>query len=502
MMDALIAAPLLLPAFAGTASLLFWLRHRWIGAIISIASMMGLIALSIALMARAASGETFAYALGDWPAPFGIVLVLDRLSALMLLLTALLGFVVAVHATLTGLDRKGWHFHPLLQFQLLGVNGAFLTGDLFNLFVFFEVLLIASYGLMLHGQGARRLSAGIQYVIVNLIGSTLFLIALGLLYGITGTLNMADMAMRAAALPAGGQGLLRAGGLLLAVVFALKAALLPLHLWLPRTYAATAPAVAALFAIMTKVGAYAIIRTMPLIFGDAVGTFLLPAALGTMLIGFVGLLAARSLPVMAAFGLIGSTATLLTAIALFDGPAMAAALYYLPHTTLTAALLFLTVDLIIRWRGVEGGAIVPTPHYKGQGWLGFQFLAAAVALVGLPPLSGFVGKLLILQAAIPSAYMVAIWAMVLGTSLLGLVGLARAGSTLFWKDAGPPIAADRPTPRTLEALPAAFLLILLAALTAGAGPATAYMEATSAQIFDATGYVRSVLGPEQGGAGR
>jgi multicomponent K+:H+ antiporter subunit D len=499
MMDALIAAPLLLPAFAGTASLLFWLRYRWIGAVISIGSMLGLIALAVTLMVRAASGEAFAYALGDWPAPFGIVLVLDRLSALMLLLTALLGFAVAVHAALTGLDRKGWHFHPLLQFLLLGVNGAFLTGDLFNLFVFFEVLLIASYGLMLHRQGARRLSAGIQYVIVNLIGSILFLIALGLLYRVAGTLNMADMSLRAAALPAGDRGLLDAGGLLLGVVFALKAALLPLHFWLPRTYAATTPAVAALFAIMTKVGAYAIIRTMPLIFGDAIGALLLPAALGTMLIGFVGLLAARGLPDMAAFGLLGSTATLLTAIALFDGPAMAAALYYLPHTTLSAALLFLTVDLVIRWRSVEGEAIGATQPYKGRGWLGFQFLAAAAALVGLPPLSGFVGKLLILQAAIPSAYMVAIWAMVLGTSLLGLIALARVGSTLFWKeDTSPSNAIDCPAPRTLEALPAAFLLILLAALTAGAGPATAYMTAASKQIFDATGYRRSVLGPEAG----
>ena len=503
MMDALIAGPLLLPAFAGTATLLFWLRYRWIGAIISIASIMGLVALSIVLIARAASGEVLAYALGNWPAPFGIVLVLDRLSALMLLLTALLGLAVAVHATLTGLDRKGWHFHALLQFQLLGVNGAFLTGDLFNLFVFFEVLLIASYGLMLHGQGARRLTAGVQYVIVNLIGSTLFLIALGLLYGVTGTLNMADMAMRAAALPAGDRGLLRAGGLLLAAVFGLKAALLPLHLWLPRTYAAAAPVVAALFAIMTKVGAYAIIRTMPLIFGDGAGMFLLPAALSTMLIGFVGLLAARGLGDLAAFGLIGSTATLLTAIALFDGPAMAAALYYLPHTTLSAALLFLTVDLIIRWRGVEGGAIVPTPRYKGQGWLSFQFLAVAVALVGLPPLSGFVGKLLILQTAAPSPHMAAIWTMVLGSSLLGLIGLARAGSTLFWKeDASPSIADDRPAPHALEALPAGFLLALLAALTLGAGSATAYMEAASAQIFDTAGYVRSVLEPEAGRAGR
>ena len=504
MMDALIAAPLLLPAFAATASLLFWLRYRWAGAIVSIASVMGLIGVAIMLMSRAASGEAIAYALGDWPAPFGIVLVLDRLSALMLLLTALLGLAVAVHATLTGMDRKGWHFHPLFQFQLLGINGAFLTGDLFNLFVFFEVLLIASYGLMLHGQGARRLSAGVQYVVVNLIGSILFLIALGLLYGVTGTLNMADMAVRAAALSAGDRGLLRAGGLLLTLVFALKAALVPVHLWLPRTYSATAPAVAALFAIMTKVGAYAIIRTMPLILGDAgAGAFLLPAALGTMLLGFIGLLAARGLGDMAAFGLIGSTATLLTAIALFDGPALAAALYYLPHTTLSAALLFLTVDLIIRWRGGEDEGIVPTPRYQGRGWLGFQFLAAAVALVGLPPLSGFIGKLLILQAAASSPYMGVIWAMVLGTSLIGLIGLSRAGSDLFWKDASaPPTISDRPLARAGEAVPAVFLAVLLAALTAAAGPITAYMQATSAQVLDAQGYIASVLGPDAGGAGR
>jgi multicomponent K+:H+ antiporter subunit D len=154
----------------------------------------------------------------------------------------------------------------MFQFQLLGLNGAFLTGDLFNLFVFFEVLLIASYGLMLHGQGAARLKAGVHYVVVNIVGSALFLIAMGLLYGLTGTLNLADMALRVAALPPADQGLLRAAALLLVTVFALKAAIVPLHLWLPRTYAFTAPAVAALFAILTKVGVYAILRVVPLVF--------------------------------------------------------------------------------------------------------------------------------------------------------------------------------------------------------------------------------------------
>jgi multicomponent K+:H+ antiporter subunit D len=496
MSDALIVAPLLLPAFAATLTLLFWLRYRWIGATISIVSMATLIVLAAALMQRAAAGAPVAYALGDWPPPFGIVLVLDRLSALMLLLAAVLGLAIAIHAAVTGLDRKGWHFHPLLQLQLLGLNGAFLTGDLFNLFVFFEVLLIASYGLMLHGQGARRLSAGIQYVIVNLVGSTLFLIALGLLYGVTGTLNMADMAVRAAALPVGDRGLFHAGGLLLAVVFTLKAALLPLHLWLPRTYAAAAPAIAALFAIMTKVGAYSLIRTMPLIFGEiGVGAYLLPAALVTMGLGFLGMVGARDLRDFAAFGLLGSTATLLAVAALFEPVPMAAALYYLPHTTLSSALLFLTVDLIMRWRGVEGGAIVPTPAYKGQGGLGMMFFAAAVAMAGLPPLSGFIGKLLILEATLTAPYWGAIWSAVLATSLLALIASARAGSTLFWKaDATPPIAADRKPPRMAEAVPALLLLASLLGITVGAGPVTAYTEATAAQIFDAAGYTRSVLG--------
>lgn len=492
----MIAVPILLPALAGTAALLFRRRRPQIGASISFGATAALNLVAVYLLAQALEGSTRSYALGDWSAPFGIVLVLDRLSALMLLLTSVLALTVVLHATVTGLDRKGWHFHPLFQFQLLGVNGAFLTGDLFNLFVFFEVLLIASYGLMLHGQGTRRLTAGVQYVIVNLIGSTLFLIALGLLYGITGTLNMADMAVRIVSVPAGDQGLVRAGGMLLIVVFALKAALLPLHLWLPRTYSAAAPAVAALFAIMTKVGAYAIMRTVPLIFDPAAGELMLAAALGTMVLGFAGMLAARGLREMAAFGLIGSTATLLAAVALFDQRAAAAALYYLPHTTLSAALLFLVVDLVGRWRGVEGDAIVPTPRYAGQGFLGCLFLLAGIALAGLPPLSGFIGKLLILDASRAASWAAAIWGMVLMTSLLVIIGFSRAGSKLFWKaDDSPPARAARLQTRSLETMPALILTALLAALTIGAGPVAAYMDATSAQLFDDSSYITSVLGP-------
>jgi multicomponent K+:H+ antiporter subunit D len=501
MSAALITAPIMLPALAGVATLLFRRRRRAVGAGISLASCAGLLAIAALLMRHAHGAAPLSYAIGDWPAPFGIVLVLDQLTALMLVLTAVLALAVAAHSALTGLDRKGWHFHALFQFQLLGVNGAFLTGDLFNLFVFFEVLLIASYGLMLHGQGPERLTAGVQYVIINLVGSSVFLVALGLLYGITGTLNMADMAVRAAALQGGDKGILQAGAFLLMLVFGLKAALLPVHLWLPRTYANAAPAVAAMFAIMTKVGAYSIIRTTALIFGDAAGAFLLPAALATMALGYAGMLAARQLREMAAFGLLGSTATLLAAIALLDEAALGAALYYLVHTTLAGALLFLLVDLVVRWRGVEGAAIVPTPDYKGKVMLGAAFFVTAIGFGGLPPLSGFIGKLLILAAAQGLPLAPWVWGAILVTSLMSIIALARAGSTLFWKaDTSPPIPADRPAPAYAEAAPVMALIALLALLAAAAGPISAYTQAAAAQLFAPQGYIAAVLGAPASGS--
>lgn len=258
--------PILLPLFAGSL-LLLPLAERWQRGL-SLLAALALIPLSLLLIRTAASGDLSVYALGNWAAPFGIVLMLDRLAALMLLATAVLGSAALIYA-LRGEDRLGKHFHALFQFQLLGINGAFLTGDLFNLFVFFEILLIASYALLLHGGGAERVRSGLHYVILNLVGSAFFLIAVGTLYGLTGTLNMADMAQKIAMADAERAPLLAAAGLLLLVVFALKAALLPLYFWLPRAYATASAPVAALFAIMTKVGIYSILRVYTLVFGDA-----------------------------------------------------------------------------------------------------------------------------------------------------------------------------------------------------------------------------------------
>jgi multicomponent K+:H+ antiporter subunit D len=500
-LDHLLIAPVVIPAVVAPLALLAMRRRRRVGVAISLAGCVALLVAAVGLFGVAQDDAIRAYPLGGWPAPFGIVLVLDRLSAMMLVLASVLALVVMIHAIVTAVDRKGWHFHPLFHFQLLGLNGAFLTGDLFNLFVFFEVLLIASYGLMLHGQGGARLKAGVAYVVVNIVGSAIFLIALGLLYGLTGTLNMADLARRIAVLGAPDQGLVRLAGLLLLTVFALKAAVVPLHLWLPRTYAATMPVVAALFAIMTKVGVYAMIRTVPLIFGDAAGAaawvpapWLLPAAVLTAIIGFAGVLAARAMREQAAFAILGSTGTLLLAVSCWTQATTAAALFYLVHATLAGAALFLVADVTLRRRGQYGDAIVPSPRFAGQQAIGLLFLGATIAAVGLPPLSGFVAKLFILQTTAGTPGWIVIWATVLGTTLIGVIGFSRSGSTLFWK----PAAEDADTiacpDQTRAELVAPVLLVaLLAVLTLAAGWATAQTQATAAQIFAPERYVAAVL---------
>jgi multicomponent K+:H+ antiporter subunit D len=482
--------PIAIPALAAPFALLALRRRRrtlalWLG----FGSGLALLLTALVLMARVSDGTILAYALGDWPAPFGIVLVVDRLAAMMLVLTASLALIALLHAVATRSDRKGWHFHPLFQFQLMGLNGAFLTGDLFNLFVFFEVLLIASYGLMLHGQGPARLKAGMQYVVVNLVGSSVFLIALGMLYALTGTLNMADMGLRVAAVPQADQGILRIAGLLLVSVFALKAAVVPLHLWLPRTYAVSTPAVAALFAIMTKVGVYAIIRVVPQVFSEGAGAaawvpapWLFPAALVSAVVGFAGVFAARSLSEQAAYTVIGSTGTLLIAVAGWTPESLGAALYYLAHSTLAGAALFLVADAAARRRGPFGDTASPGPAFAGRGIAAMLFMAAAIAATGLPPLSGFIGKLLILKSAAALPDWGWAWGVILGTTFIGVIGLARAGSAVFWKTVEGDVLAARARPADFAA--PALALALLAGLSAGAGWASDYAGAAAAQVLD------------------
>ncbi len=503
-----IIAPVLLPALLAPV-IGYVMRHDLILArVASMAGAVGLLGIALHLVVMASGGETLVYRLGNWPAPFGIVLVLDRLSAVMVLLTALLAVMVLWHASASGWDRQGRHFHAIFQFQLMGVCGAFLTGDIFNLFVFFEILLIASYGLMIHGGGRERTRAGLQYVVINLAGSTLFLFALGVLYASTGTLNIADLALRLREIPVEEAALVRVAAILLMVVFAVKAAMFPVHFWLPGTYSNAPAPVAAFFAIMTKVGAYSIIRVHNLVFGPGVGAtdglianWLFPGAVITIAIGALGVMGARQILPLVSFAVVGSMGVLLIAVASFTPEALAAALYYLVHSTFAAAALFLLADLVLHRRG--SGALSALPATAQNGLFAALFFGAAIGMAGMPPLSGFLGKLLVLDALRAREVIVWAWTSVLAGSLLTIVGFARAGSVMFWKStvvampttppAHPP-AGDTPGPvTTAELVPVFAALAMLGALAAFSGPAAGYFEETARQLFDHAGYIDAVL---------
>jgi multicomponent K+:H+ antiporter subunit D len=514
----LLILPILLPAVVAPL-LALAVRHDIVLArVFSLGATLALLLIGVVMLWTANDGVIRVYELGEWPAPFGIVLVLDRLAAMMVLLTACLAVIVQLHA-MGGWDRRGHHFYSLFQVQLMGINGAFLTGDLFNLFVFFELLLIASYGLMVHGGGPTRLKAGLQYVSINLVGSVVFLMGLGTIYGVTGTLNMAHFAVRIGQVPESDQALLAVGASLLLVVFALKAAIVPLHFWLPATYSNAPPVVAALFAIMSKVGVYCLIRFSDLSLNEQGGVFaglgaawLVPCSVLTLVVGSLGVLAARSLSQQASFAGIGSVGTMLLALGMFTPQSQAAGLYYLLHSTFSVAALFLVIDLVIGRRPGAGDGFDPR-SFNQQGLLAAAFFVTATMVIGLPPWSGFLGKLQILGAlkTTAAADWPFLWGAILGGSALVLVGFAQAGSRVFWKTESadplglrpatvPGTAADA-SPELPLVMPAVAIGIswgMLLLLTAFPGPLMSYIEATSEQLFDPQLYIQSVLSEAEG----
>jgi multicomponent K+:H+ antiporter subunit D len=497
-----IIVPVILPALVAPIILLLVRGNLTLQRLLGLTGTLVLCGVAVGLMQSAMANPPQAYRLGDWPAPFGIVLVLDRLAALMLMLTGVLALIVQAYAVATRWDARGKHFHVLFLFQMMGLNGAFLTGDAFNLFVFFEVLLIASYGLMIHAGGQARLRAGVQYVAFNLVGSTLFLFALATIYSVTGTLNMADLAVKVAALPPGDFALIRVGGVLLLLVFAIKGALVPLHFWLPGTYANAPGPAAAQFAIMTKVGAYAVIRVGTLVFppgtpatGAMYTSVLLPAGLITLIAGAIGVLGAKTLPRLVAFVAIASMGTVFVAVSQFTAVATAAALYYIVHSTLATAALFLIADLVLARRASGSLRHTLPPMAQGEMIAGL-FFVTAIAVAGMPPLSGFLGKLMILQAT--REYAGLIWAVILTTSLILILGLARAGSLMFWKahQAGERLEAHRPDRMAFACILA--LLALLLGLTVAAQSALDYLTATATQLFEPAGYIAANALPAGG----
>jgi multicomponent K+:H+ antiporter subunit D len=459
------------------------------------------------------------YLAANWAAPFGIALLADRLAALMLLLTALLAACTLLYSMLRW-SRIGVHFHSFFQFLLMGVNGAFLTHDLFNLFVCFEVMLAASYGLLLHGYNAARLQAGMQYIAVNLVASLLFLIGVALIYASTGTLNMADLAARIARTGATDLALLKVGVAVLVIAFLIKSAMWPLGFWLPTTYAAASPPVAAMLVLMTKVGACIILRLWLLVFSSDAGAAagyglnaLLWGGMATIVFGAAGMLASETPGRLAGYGAIVSSGTLLAVIGYGQPSLVTAGLYYLLGSTLAMAAFVLLIELIERIRSpgaavlavtMEAFAIEDAPEPPvGVGipaalaFLGLSFTACALIIAGLPPLSGFVAKFGLIHALLhPGAPGAAIapsgWtlmALIILSGLAAIISLMRFGVRTFWASG----SAAPPRLQLTEVAPVGLLLMLCVAMTVQAGPLFDYLARTSDGLHRPGRYVQRVL---------
>ncbi len=501
-MNHLVILPILIPLLGAALSL--FVEHRRYGPRVQRAvawTALSALALAVGLLfASTAGGDINVYLLGDWPSRLGIALVADRLSAWMLLTTLLLAIPCLLHAC-SGWDRRAPHFHALFQFQLVGLNGAFLTGDIFNLFVFFEVMLIASYGLLLSGGRGLRMRIGLHYVVFNVTASTLFLIALGLLYATLGSLNMAELSQRIAEVPPAQLTLVKATMGLLLLVFCAKAALMPLYLWLPEAYSRAPAAVAALFAIMTKVGLYSVLRIQMLWFGEDAGAmagygrdWLLWAGVATLVLGGLGALAATRLRVLISYLVIVSAATLFIAFSVGTPQVLSAGLYYLPHSSFVAAALFLIADLIRRRRGGASDRKEVVAPMPGKETPAVLFLIGAVSVAGLPPLSGFLAKAALL-AGMPAQYTGPVWTAVLVSSLLVIMGLTRGGIRLFWRV--PPVDPEAPKPRKaplrrVELCAACLLLAYGIGMTLAAAPLMRYTDATAAQLLHPSEYVQQL----------
>ncbi len=501
LLDQLPILPVVVPLLIGGVLVSMAPRALQFAGSLSLLSLLFAVGCALALCARTADGTVIAYLSGNWPAPYGISLAVDRLAAMMLTVTAVVA--VACHlAASDSLSRASPRFHGLLQLQLAGLNGAFLTADLFNLFVFFELLLAASYAMLLVATDRASVRAGVHYVAVNLFGSALFLMGAALLYGVLGTLNLADLSVRAASVAVGDRWLVEAAGLMLLVAFGIKAAAFPLGLWLPRTYAAAAAPVAALFAIMTKVGLYAMVRVGTLVFGAtsfaaAWQPLLIGFGIATLAFSAFAGLAARDLRSLASWTIAGSAGTLLMLLGVGTPASLGAAMFYLPHATFAAAALMLVAGLLADARGswfTDRFELGPRP--VDAALLGTLFILTALMISGLPPFSGFVAKAILLDSVSSSGAAAVIWSVVLGASLAWVVALSRGGSLVFWKSA---VAIEAPPARE-PALPRRGALAAIALLiTAGfmlvvwATPLARHFALAGAQLASPEAYRQAVL---------
>ena len=488
----LIVLPLVLPLLS--AALLICLPNRLtVQRALSLVSSAFQLGIAATLAWQVTLQDFVVVQIGGWAAPFGITLVADGLSALMVLISGVLAFATALYALediKERLERR--NYHALFHVLLAGVNGAFLTGDLFNLYVWFEVLLIASFVLLTLGGTKEQLKGGISYVMINLVASIFFLSAIGLLYGAAGTLNMADLSLRLATLPAG---LVTTLSMLFLVAFGIKAAIFPLFFWLPSSYHTPPMAITALFAgLLSKVGVYALIRSFTLLFTQDVGythTLLLWLAGFTMLTGVLGAAAQTDVRKLLSFHIVSQIGYILLGLALYTPLALAGSVYYLLHNILAKTNLFLLGGIMQREAGSfelkDIGGL-----YKERPWLSGLFLVSAFSLAGFPPLSGFWAKLFIVGAGLESgAYVLSSVALVV--SLITIYSMTKIWRLAFWK----PHPGKLPKPTyelNLLYAPAFILAGLTLVIGLWIAPFYKAAEVAGTSLLEPERYIEAVLG--------
>ena len=492
-MNNIVFLPILIPLIVGVV-LLFFAKNLKVQRVISGITMFTLLGLSLYLAHIVYYGGTHTLELGNWPAPFGIVLVADNFAALMVLLTSIVGIVCLFYGflTLSEVRQKGYFF-PFYLFLITGVNGAFLTGDIFNLFVFFEVMLISSYILIVHGGTKYQLRESIKYVIINVFASALFIVGVAYIYAITGTLNMADISVKVAELEQ--RGVLNVVAILFLLVFGMKGALFPLYFWLPKSYYGPPAAIAALFGgLLTKVGIYAIIRTFTLIFHHEPGfthTVIMFIAAATMFFGVLGAVSQFDFKRILSFHIISQVGYMIMGLAIFSPLAIAGAIYHIAHNIFVKSALFLYAGATQQVTGTTdlkkmGGLLKTHP------FLGWTFFVSAMAMAGIPPLSGFFSKFaLVLSGIQEEQYWIVFVALFVG--ILTLFSMMKIFIYAFWGEQK--LSNEEAKERKIGKVVVSILPLVALAVIMGlaAEPVFVYLLDIAEEILEPSNYINSVL---------
>ena len=501
-MNVLLVLPLLLPLAAAILSMVAW-NSRGAQRIFAVTGTALLFASGVMLVQSVWQNGIQVAQMDAWAAPFGITVVADLFSAIMVVIAGFMGLAVAVYSLATmDRQREAFGYYPLLHILLMGVCGAFLTGDLFNLYVWFEVMLMASFVLMALGGERAQMEGAIKYVTINLISSAMFLAAVGMLYGVMGTLNMADLAQKLRDTPR--MDLLTTIAMLFLVAFGIKAAVFPLFFWLPASYHTPPVAVSAIFAgLLTKVGVYALIRVFTLLFVQEVAythTIILALAGLTMVTGVLGAMAQNEFRRILSFHIVSQIGYMILGLGFFTTAAVAGSIFYIVHHIVVKTNLFLLSGVVHRLQGTyelkKLGGI-----YSTRPGLSILFLIPALSLAGLPPLSGFFAKLNLVQAGLQTQnYLLVATALVVG--LLTLFSMTKIWAEAFWKepsesgDAGEPASpiSESTASRLLVVLPIASLAVATLVIGLAAEPLYLLASRAAEQLMNPAEYIQAVLG--------